>query len=90
VPTADVWELNTQSFLIRLWIEEPATESRNATWRGHITHVAPEGAQANVRVTNFSAGGPVAFTPGERRYVQDLTEINQFLAAFLREMGVDI
>ena len=29
----------TQSFVLRIWIEEPAGERRPAVWRGHITHV---------------------------------------------------
>ena len=29
-----------QSFIIKIWIEETAAESGEATWRGSITHVA--------------------------------------------------
>lgn len=29
-----------QSFVIRIWLEEPAADSTSAVWRGHITHVA--------------------------------------------------
>lgn len=29
----------TQSFVIRVWVEEPASESTPARWRGHITHI---------------------------------------------------
>jgi hypothetical protein len=29
----------SQSFVVKVWIEEPALASRSATWRGHITHV---------------------------------------------------
>jgi len=32
-------EHRTQSFVVRIWIEEPAKPDRGATWRGHITHV---------------------------------------------------
>lgn len=28
-----------QSFVVRIWIEEPARGSRPAVWRGHVTHV---------------------------------------------------
>jgi hypothetical protein len=28
-----------QSFIIKVWLEETADEDRQASWRGHITHV---------------------------------------------------
>lgn len=37
-----------QSFIIRVWIEEPATESQPAVWRGHVTHV-PSGARKYIQ-----------------------------------------
>jgi len=33
-----------QSFIIRIWIEVPASETHPAVWRGHVTHV-PTGAR---------------------------------------------
>lgn len=90
MPATDVWELNTQSFVIRLWIEEPATETRKATWRGHITHVPTTGVFPNERTDGPATSGPWALAPGERRYMQNLADITEFLAAFLRQMGVDI
>lgn len=32
-------ELNTHSFVVKVWMEETAEESGQTTWRGHITHV---------------------------------------------------
>jgi hypothetical protein len=32
------FESTTHSFIIRIWLEEPA-EAGRAKWRGHITHV---------------------------------------------------
>ncbi len=32
----------THSFIVKIWLEEPASASRYAVWRGHITHV-PDG-----------------------------------------------
>lgn len=29
----------TQSFILRVWVEEPARPGRAATWRGHVTDV---------------------------------------------------
>lgn len=29
----------TLSFVVRIWIEEPAAARSGAIWRGHITHV---------------------------------------------------
>ncbi len=57
-----------QSFIIRIWIEEPATESRPAVWRGHVTHVPS----------------------GDRKYIQDLSQIASIIAPYLIELGVDI
>lgn len=28
-----------QSFIVRIWVEEPMRGSRPTSWRGHITHV---------------------------------------------------
>jgi hypothetical protein len=35
----DQLEFNTHSFIVKIWLEEPAEDNRRATWRGHITHV---------------------------------------------------
>lgn len=32
-------EVNTHSFVIRVWLEEPANNTAQTKWRGHITHV---------------------------------------------------
>ncbi len=32
-------ELNRQSFVVTIWLEETAEEAGTATWRGHVTHV---------------------------------------------------
>jgi hypothetical protein len=32
-------ESHTQSFIIKIWLEETAAEDGRAIWRGHITHV---------------------------------------------------
>jgi hypothetical protein len=32
-------ENTSHPFLVRIWLEETALESRPASWRGHITHV---------------------------------------------------
>jgi len=33
-------EINTHSFIVKLWLEETNEETGRITWRGHITHVA--------------------------------------------------
>jgi hypothetical protein len=35
----DLVELNTHSFIVKIWLEEPADDDRKGRWRGHITHV---------------------------------------------------
>ena len=32
-------ESHTQSFIVKIWLEETLEEDGRATWRGHITHV---------------------------------------------------
>ena len=35
----DLPETTTNSFIIKIWLEETIEEAGRATWRGHITHV---------------------------------------------------
>jgi len=35
----DQLEFNTHSFVVKVWLEGTADESRQIKWRGHITHV---------------------------------------------------
>ena len=35
----DLVEFNTHSFIVKIWLEEPADDNRKGMWRGHITHV---------------------------------------------------
>jgi hypothetical protein len=35
----EVDEPDTQSFVVKVWLEETVEESGRAKWRGHITHV---------------------------------------------------
>lgn len=30
----------TQSFIVKIWVEERADEADHGVWRGHITHVS--------------------------------------------------
>ena len=47
----DLLESKTQSFIIKVWIEETAVESGSAVWRGHITHV-PTGKRKYLKKSN--------------------------------------
>lgn len=40
-------EASTQSFVIKVWLEETAVKGTRARWRGHITHV-PSGERRYV------------------------------------------
>jgi hypothetical protein len=35
----DTLQCSTNSFIIKIWIEETAEETGQVRWRGHITHV---------------------------------------------------
>lgn len=41
-------EFQTQSFIIKIWLEESKATSNGAVWRGHITHV-PSGERRYVQ-----------------------------------------
>ena len=62
----DLPEAGIHSFVIRVWLEEEASEAQDAIWRGHITHIPS----------------------GERRYIQQLRDVNGFIAPYLEAMGV--
>ncbi len=52
----DLIEFNTHSFIVKIWLEEPADKHRKGRWRGHITHV-PSGERRYLK----SLGGIPAF-----------------------------
>ena len=52
----DLIEFNTHSFIIKIWLEEPAENHDKGRWRGHITHV-PSGERRYLK----SLGEIVAF-----------------------------
>jgi len=35
----DLSEITIQSFVIKIWLEEPPDQGGRASWRGHITHI---------------------------------------------------
>lgn len=35
----DAFEVNTHSFIVKVWLEESAEENEKASWQGYITHV---------------------------------------------------
>ena len=39
VSTDEQGEPFIHSFVIRVWLEETDTDTREAVWRGHITHI---------------------------------------------------
>lgn len=44
----DLFEVDTHSFVIKIWLEETAEEAGHVTWRGQITHV-PSGEKRYVQ-----------------------------------------
>jgi hypothetical protein len=47
----DLYETNTHSFIVKIWLEETIEESGRAIWRGHITHV-PSGERRALKDLN--------------------------------------
>jgi hypothetical protein len=62
----ELLEPDTQSFIVKIWIEDSAGEGSCAVWHGHITHIPSR----------------------ERRYLKNLSEIEDFIAPHLEAMGV--
>ena len=44
----DLPEATTQSFIVKIWLEETAEETGRARWRGYITHV-PSGERRHLK-----------------------------------------
>jgi hypothetical protein len=49
-------ESSSHSFIVKIWLEEEATEADPPFWRGHVTHVA-SGTRCHVQ----DAGGLIEF-----------------------------
>lgn len=47
----DVLEPTTQSFIVKVWVEESADGSSQGVWRGHITHI-PSGKRHYLKNLN--------------------------------------
>ncbi len=47
----DQSESDTHSFIVRIWLEEPAAAGEPAVWRGHVTHV-PGGERRYIQDLN--------------------------------------
>lgn len=43
---AELFGSNIHSFIVKIWLEEPAEGSGQAVWRGRITHVPSEKSQS--------------------------------------------
>ena len=59
-------DIDAQSFIIKVWVEDRAIQGTKGVWRGRITHVPSY----------------------KRRYLNDLGEIEDFIAPYLEAMGV--
>ena len=78
-------ELNTHSFIVKIWLEETAQEAGRAIWRGHITHV-PGGERRYLKdlddISAFVASylAVMGVKPGGRwRVRQLLSQWNKYL-----------
>jgi hypothetical protein len=55
-PSMDQYESTVHPFVVKVWLEETAEVTGQATWRGHITHV-PSGRRRYIQ----SLGEIIAF-----------------------------
>jgi len=44
----DLSESDVHSFIVRIWLEEEASETQGAIWRGYVTHV-PSGERRYIK-----------------------------------------
>jgi hypothetical protein len=64
----DEIESDTQSFILKVWVEDHAEKTGRRAWRSHITHVSSN----------------------KRRYLNNLSGIEDFVLPYLEEMGVKL
>ena len=64
----DSLDPDSQSFIVKVWVEDSPETGGQGVWRGHITHVPSH----------------------ERRYLKNLSEIQDFIAPHLEEMGIKL
>ncbi len=64
----DEIESDTQSFILKVWVEDHAEKTGHRAWRGYITHVSSN----------------------KRRYLNNLSGIEDFILPYLEEMGVKL
>lgn len=54
----DLRDISTNSFIVKVWLEQTGQPGDQPVWRGHITHV-PDGTRKHVRrlseITGFIA-----------------------------------
>jgi hypothetical protein len=54
----DLYEANTEAFVVRVWLEQTGSKLGDIEWRGHVTHAA-DGERRYVReldgITDFIA-----------------------------------
>jgi hypothetical protein len=46
-----LYETSNHSFIIKVWLEEPGTKTKKATWRGCIIHM-PSGKEKYIKDLN--------------------------------------
>jgi hypothetical protein len=64
----DSLEPDSQSFIVKVWVEDNNEAGSQGKFRGHITHV----------------------TSHERRYLDKLGDIEDFITPYLQVMGVKL
>lgn len=50
-----MYESTSHSFIVRIWVEEPAARGRRAVWRGQITHIGDGERRTVQRLTEIVA-----------------------------------
>ena len=71
-------EFHTQSFIIKIWLEETAKEAGTAIWRGHITHV-PSGKRHYIQSLGEITAFIVPYLEGMGVRFEEHKRIQQWL-----------
>ena len=82
----DLVEFNTHSFVVKIWLEEPADDGHKGKWRGHITHV-PDGERRDLKGIGEIADFIVPYLASMGVKVDALSRLRAALGSSAGEQG---
>jgi hypothetical protein len=80
------FESKTHSFIVKIWLEEMASDVGRAMWRGHITHV-PDGERRYLQSTDEISAFIDLYLGGMDEKHHLLGRLSRWLNRRRQEMG---